>query len=152
MSLFETLKQFFSAPGGSDAAHSGDRDPLMLRVVLLLEAVGAKQEFAETERAVIQGLLRNRYGLSDGEIHDLIAMAAEHHHEAADVYLFSRELSGAMGPEQRKLLMTEIWDVIFADGVVDEDEELFARKMQKMLRLDHPTWIETKLAAKNAAG
>jgi len=146
MSLFDTLKEIFS----QDQNRSTDRevDPMVLRAALLLETAMHDDEFALEEREAIKDLLADRYGLGENKVDDLIEFAATKLNEVADVYLFTRSLGRDMSIEERKELMTEIWQIIFADGRVDKHEEHFARKMQKMLRLDHPTWIEARQEAR----
>ena len=145
MSLFTRLKKMFET---QQAEADNEMDPLMLRAILLLETAIYDDDLAAEEMAAIAALLARRYGLTHVEIGELLVCAQQHREGAPDVYLFTRSLCRDMSIDERKQLMIEIWQVIFADGRVDDHEDHFARKMQSMLRLDHPTWIETKQTAK----
>ncbi|MDJ0838462.1 MAG: TerB family tellurite resistance protein [Acidobacteriota bacterium] len=147
MALFDAIKNFFT-PETPEPEKATQGDPMVIRVILLLETATYDSEFAPEERAAIERLLGERYELSDQEIHELLALARSRREAVPDIYSFTRELANAMSAPERMQMMTEIWQIIFADGRVDAEEEHFARKMQKLLRLDHPTWIEAKIAAR----
>ncbi len=146
MSLFNSLKAIFYQD--NPERHEGEVDPMVLRAIVLLETALHDDEFALEERDAIKQLLADRYGLGENKVEDLLEFASSKLEKAADVYLFTRTLGRDMPNEERKELMTEIWQIIFADGRVDKHEEHFARKMQKMLRLDHPTWVEARQDAR----
>ena len=146
MALFDTLKSFFAQEDTTAPAPS--EDPLTQRVVLLLETAGADFRAAPEEAAAIEKLLITRYDLSAEETGELIALARKRLEDMGDIYTVTRALTKVMSPEERLELMTEIWEIIFADGRLDAEEEHFARKMGKLLHLDHPTWISAKLAAR----
>ena len=147
MALFDMIKQIFAPDAGPPQAPGPDQNPLVIRVILLLETASYDNEFAPEERQAIKRLLRDSYGLSPEETKELITLARSRREAVADIYVFTRELANAMNMEERLQMMTEIWEIIFADGRVDAQEEHFARKMQKLLRIDHPTWIAAKQAA-----
>jgi len=146
MALFDALKAIFTEPDRASGEEA--LDPMTQRVILLLETAGADFKREPEEAATIETLLRDRYGLSAAEIEELIPLAESHQAEMGDVYDVTRVLAKDMSIDERCALMTEIWEVIFADGRLDAHEEHFARKMGKLLRLDHPTWIKAKQAAK----
>ena len=150
MALFDMLKNFFAPESPAVAETEAENDPLVIRVILLLETATYDSEFAAEEREAIERLLRQRYQLSQEETAELMGLARQRREAVPDIYQFTRKLAGAMDPSARQQSMTEIWEIIFADGRVEAEEEHFARKMQKLLRLDHPTWIAAKQAARQA--
>ena len=148
MALFDTILSFFNSE--QQAAREEKPDPLVLRAILLIETASYDSEFADEERNTIVNMLSRAHDLSTEQVEELMTRAAKRREGVADVYQFTRDLAADMDMAARKNLMADIWRVIFADGQVDEHEEHFARLMQKMLRLDHPTWIAAKLEAKEA--
>lgn len=145
MSLFQQLVGFFS--GNPVQEDQEPEHPLLPRAALLLEAATYDDDFAQEEREKIAGLLQNIYGVEAHEVEPLLKLAAEKSHGATDLYDLTRELSNNLSLEERFELMCELWMVVLADGVVHKNEELFVRKMQKLLRMDHSAWIKAKLQA-----
>jgi len=146
MSLFRQLATFFSS--GECVAEPGEEHPLLQRVALLLEAAAYDDEFSPEERRKITSLLTVDYGLAAEEITPLLAMAKAKTEAATDLYDLSRDLRKSLSGEDRSELMYQLWQVILADGVIHPNEDLFARKMQKLLRLDMPTWVQARSRAR----
>ena len=139
MSLFSILKDLFATEETPQEA----QHPQLSRVVLLLEAAIYDADFAAVERQTIETILSTHYDMTAAEAHELIELAAEHRERFPDIHAFTRELA-RLPIEQRRVLMEEIWQVIYADEKIEATEELYARKMQKLLRLDHSEWIAAK--------
>ncbi len=148
LTLLDEIKKFFAQPEKAlEPEH-----PQLNRAVILLETAIYDQEFADEERAMIEGLLRDKYGVPDHELDGLLKLAWAKRDQFPDIHAFTRLANDRMSPEEKKELMVEIWQIILADDRVDQHEEHFARKMQKLLRLDHPTWIACKFEAKARSG
>ncbi len=147
MSLFQQLVGFFAGEG-TDKKVDEEEHPCLPRVVLLLEAATYDDDFAQVEREKIKWLLVHRYGIEKDDVAPLLELAAEKSQTATDLFELTRELSKLLSIQDRTELMYEIWQVILADGHIHKNEELFARKMQKLLRLDHSAWIRARLRAK----
>jgi len=146
MSLFQQLVGFFS---GNDVSELKEPEhPLLPRLALLLEAATYDDEFAREEKTKIAHLLCDVYGIQETEVDPLLEMAAEKSRKATDLHELTRDLSNSLSLEERAELMCELWMVVLADGVIHPNEDLFVRKMQKLLRMDRSAWIEAKLEAK----
>ncbi len=49
--------------------------------------------------------------------------------------------------DERKLIMEEVWSVIYADGTLDSHEDYLVHKLANLLRLRHSEMIEAKVKA-----
>ena len=144
MAFLDQLKQFFAQP---EAETQAPEHPQLARTALLLEVASHDDEFAEQERRFIQRLLAGKYEVPESEFDALLNLARQKRDRLPDVYSLTKELNNHLDNAQRLELMTEVWQLIFADDRVDPNEEHLARKLQKLLRLDHPTWIAAKMEA-----
>lgn len=149
MSIFDQVKRFW----GNLEPQPSEREPVpehpqLARIVLLVEAATYDDHFADEEQGLIHRLLTGKYGVLESDIESLMALARDKRDSLADIYSVTRELNKALTIDQKIELMTEIWQVILADHQIDKQEDLFARKMQKLLRLDAEVWIGAKLEAK----
>ena len=147
MSIFQQIKSLFSdqPDPGQITMH-----PHLGRAVLLLEAAVYDHHYSDDEKLLIEKIFKDKYGLDTAETDDLLELAEKERARFPDLQSFTRDMVGAMGLEERQELMTEVWRVIFADGMVDPHEEHLARKLQKLLRLNHSHWIAAKIAAQEA--
>lgn len=112
-------------------------------MILLLEAAIYDADFADVERQTILDILCDHYEMTPEEAEHLIEVAGQHRERFADIHTFTREIA-RLEPEDRLEVMYQIWQVVYADEKLEAMEEHYARKMQKLLRLDHSQWIAAK--------
>jgi uncharacterized tellurite resistance protein B-like protein len=111
-----------------------DRDGLHTAVaVLLVEAARMDDHFDEAERATIEWLLGTRFQLSAEETRDLLAHAEKTAEQSHQYYPFTRLTVERMTPGQRVQLIEMLWEVAYADGVVDPDEEVLLRRVAGLI-------------------
>lgn len=143
MSIFQSLVEYFKKPEDEGRVPH----PHLLRVVMLLETAHLDDDFSNDEREVIQKLLSDKYGLNSKEIESLHQMADERREGAHDIYHFTREINQRMSKEEKIELLTEIWQVILADGVVDKYEDHLAGRLKTLFRLDRADWAVARQRA-----
>ena len=52
---------------------------------------------------------------------------------------------------ERYQLVEAMWQVAYADGVIDPQEEAVIRQVSDLIYLDHSAFIKAKISAKNTA-
>ncbi len=144
MSFFERVRLFFS----SESKEATYEDPMLYRVVLLLEVAMFDDDFDDSEKALIVRLLENKYQLSRPEIEDLLALAEAKRAQSHDIFAHTSRINEWLSLEDRADLMKEIWQVIFADDKLTPQEDHLARRLRTLLRLDHQHWAQAKLDAR----
>ncbi|CAM2066603.1 TerB family tellurite resistance protein [Sulfidibacter corallicola] len=144
MSLFTRLLDMFSNEPEQQEAD----DPLLVRAALLLETACFDDDFAPSERQLIVRLLEHKYQLEPSEIKELFETANQRRSERHDIFVFTNRINEVLSLEERAELMTEIWQVIFADDKVTPEEEHLARRLRTLLRLDHQHWAKAKQDAR----
>ena len=55
-----------------------------------------------------------------------------------------------MSVSERCTLIEQLWDIAYADGVIDKYEEAAIRKVSELLYVPHSDFIKAKLMAANA--
>ncbi|CAM2008139.1 tellurite resistance TerB family protein [Acanthopleuribacter pedis] len=146
MSFFERVRLFFS----SESKQEQQEDPLLYRVVLLLEVAMFDDEFDNREKALIVHLLETKYGLNREEIEALLTLADEKRAQSHDIFAHTSRINDWLSLEDRADLMKEIWQVIFADDKLTPQEDHLARRLRTLLRLDHQHWAQAKQDAREA--
>lgn len=100
---------------------------------VLVEAAHADGTYLESERAVIDRILAERFGLDADGAARLRASGEEAHAEAADLVRFTRVLKDAIPIEERVDVIEAVWRVIYADDEREAHEANLVRRLCGLL-------------------
>lgn len=146
--IFAALSRLLSSP--SQAVP----DLRLSVAVLLLEAARQDDNFDARERAVILKLLATRFALSPGECERLIAEAQSHADELVQLHGHTSAIAAQMTPAERIGLIEMLWDVAYADGVLDPEEDLLIRRVAGLIYVGDRERVlaRQRAAARHGAG
>jgi uncharacterized tellurite resistance protein B-like protein len=118
------------AGDGAAAGGRRPRDELQLALAaLLVEAAHSDDRFDDSERAVIVRLLEQRFGLSAATARELLAAAEQAVERSAELFHFIRVINDRLSVEERIELIEMLWEVAYADGVLDQYEDSLLRRI-----------------------
>ena len=120
----------FRAPEPSRLTHEDSRLAL---TALLVRVARADHDYAEAERAMIQKLLMERYGLSTDAATPLRAEAEDLEAKAPDTVRFTRVVKETVPYEHRETVVEALWSVVLADDRRDHNEDGFMRLVVSLL-------------------
>lgn len=112
--------------------------------VLLLEVGKADFELSSDERLVIETVLSQRFELTKDEANAVLTYALAEHEHYTSSHPFIRMLNEELEPEAKLSLLEGLWEVAYADGVLDKYEEYHVRKIADWLYLSHSDFIRLK--------
>lgn len=120
--LGQVLDNLMSGDSAKEDADTTD-DTRLAAAALLVHAstIDGYIEEAETER--LQSVLKDRYGLSVDQMHELVVAAERSERDAVDIYSFTSKLKKALAEEERLEIIEMMWEIAFADGEVHGYEE-----------------------------
>ena len=120
--LGQVLDNLMAGDNANEEAEKLD-DTRLAAAALLVHAstIDGYVEEAETER--LQAVLKERYGLSDDQLHELMVAAERSERDAVDIYSFTSKLKKALSEEERLEIIEMMWKIAFADGEVHGFEE-----------------------------
>lgn len=127
--MLDQLKALFA--GAADAPPEQDLRTAV--AALLVEAAWSADGFAPAEQNTIECLLRARFGISTADARSLMELGDRAGRASADVLRFIHRILNGMAPEQRIDLVEMLWDVAFADGQLDPEEERLIAKIAGLL-------------------
>jgi uncharacterized tellurite resistance protein B-like protein len=117
-----------SAPAGADE--------LQLAVAaLLVEAARMDDNFGADERAAIERLLAARFDLTPGAVHKLVEAAEEKMRDATQYFPFTHAITTQLSTEQRIDIIEMLWEVAYADGVLDPQEDMLLRQIAGLIHV-----------------
>jgi uncharacterized tellurite resistance protein B-like protein len=124
--FFDQLMSLFKCPE-PEANPSGD---LRIAVaILLLEAAHRDEHFDPDERATIERLLTERFSLSQSECARLMEVSEAASARNVQLYPYTQAVFQHMAPEERVRFVEMLWEVAYADGVLDPEEDALIRKL-----------------------
>ncbi len=100
---------------------------------LLVEAAMRDDVFEGAERAAIERLLAVRFDLGPEATAELMKLSEGAKHESLELFGFVRKLIKDMDEDQRIEVIEMLWEVAYADGVLDAHEDAMIRKVAGLL-------------------
>ena len=122
--MFSALLRLLDAPAAAPA-----QDLRLSVAVLLLEAARQDDTFDAREREKIESLLISRFDISAAECTALMTAAEARASQMTQLHGHTSHIAQAMSPEERVHLIEMLWDVAYADGVLDPEEDLLIRRI-----------------------
>lgn len=143
--LTNFLDAFFAKPTVSQRSASESYQQQHAVAVLMLDVARSDWETAPEEKAAIQQSLQNRFDLSAEEASELLTEAAKTLDQEVSMHAHLAALNQQWSPDERRLLLDELWSVAFADGVLSKYEEHTIRRLAELLHVPHREFIKAKL-------
>lgn len=143
--MFDRIRALF-ADDADDKTESLDESEAV--ATLLAHAAYADGVFQDAEHAMVLQLLAKRYELAPAAANDLLQKAETRVKESVELYGVTKTAKDIFSHGERLDLMEMIWEVVLADGVVDEFE---ANLMRRLAGLMYVTDQESGAARKRAA-
>jgi uncharacterized tellurite resistance protein B-like protein len=128
--MIEQILAWFSGAAGTSAGTRRPRDELQLALAaLLVEAAEADDHFDDSERRVIADLLERRFKLSRAQALTLLDAAKQAAESSAELYHFTHTINERLSLAERIELVDMLWEVAYADGVLDKFEDSLLRRV-----------------------
>ncbi len=147
--MFRAFKKIIL--GDEDEKRPAADDELPLAIcTLLLEAAHADDHFHPREEARLEQIVRERFSLSPEASAALLERARRQSAENIDLYPLTNLINQHYQTEEKCRLLEQVWQVVYADGVLDQYEDHLMHKLATLLQLSHRQLIDAKLQAKAA--
>lgn len=129
--MFERL---IAALGGEEGHGQDPVDAGRVAIsAILVEAARSDDAYLAPERATIDRVLAERFGLSRDEAAALRLRGEEAQAQAVDLVRFTRAIKDAVPHEDRVAVIEAVWRVIYADAALDADEDSLIRRLCGLL-------------------
>ena len=142
--MFADLLRRLTAPAPDQMP---DTDARLALGALLVRLARTDGDYAPEEKARIDRILAERYGLADPAA--LRAQCEELEAEAPDTVRFTRAIKAAVPYVDRRAVIVSMWEIVLADGVRDEDENSMMRLVAPMLGVEDQDSNAARIAIEN---
>ena len=143
----KSLKDFFERSIQDSADHPGsgtDNRVELSAAVLMIEISLADSSIGDDELAVIENALVEHFDISEEQVDELIDLARREVDIAVSLHDFTRMLNNNLEASEKIRIIELLWQVAFADAVLDKYEEYYIRKIADLLYISHKDYIRTK--------
>lgn len=90
-------------------------------------------KFDEYERGTIEHLLEQKFELTHDQTQELLAVAEGTAERSHQLHPFTRLAVERMEPKRRIRLIEMLWEVAYADGKLDPDEDVLLRRVAGLI-------------------
>jgi len=118
---------------GSDPPTRAGDDLQTAVAVLLVTAARMDDHFDQSERNAIRDLLAERFSLSRDAVAQLLDVAASRSEKSTQIFPYTRTLVERTDAEERIALVEMLWEVAYADGLLDPDEDALVRRVAGLI-------------------
>lgn len=151
LSPFKTLLSQFFMPDDGQSLVNEAHSLQLATAVLLVEVMRSDTHVSAAERAATVTALRSRFALNDAELARLLAQAEDTAKGANDYFRFTSAMNDQCTQPQKIQVVEYMWQVAYADGHLDANENHLISKIAGLLHVTHGEYIAAKMHAKEAA-
>lgn len=151
LSPFKNLLTQFFMPDNGQASVDDARSLQLATAVLLVEVMRSDTTVSAMERSSALSALRTKFALSDDELARLLVQAEDTAKGANDYFRFTSAMNEQFTQAEKIQVVEYMWQVAFADGHLDANENHLISKIAGLLHVTHGEYIAAKLHAKEAA-
>ncbi len=128
--MFADILRRLAAP---EPEQLSDPDARVALGALLVRIAKADGEYAAIEVKTIDQILSARYGIGADEATALRKECEQLEAEAPDTVRFTRAIKDAVVHDDRVAVVSDLWKLVMADGVRDDEEDSIMRMVTSLL-------------------
>jgi uncharacterized tellurite resistance protein B-like protein len=110
-----------------------DTDARLALTALLVRVARSDNDYAASERKLIEDIAKTRYGLGPEAAAELRAEGEALEAEAPDTVRFTRAIKDAVPYDHRLAVIEALWKVVLADGTRSDEEDSLLRLVTNLL-------------------
>ncbi|MGE0716880.1 MAG: TerB family tellurite resistance protein [Alphaproteobacteria bacterium] len=132
--MIDRLLELFS-PAGRRGGIAPTGELEIAVAALLVEAARMDDHFDAAERSAVRAILARRFGLDEAATARLLAAAEEAAGRSAGLYRFVHRITDALDADQRIGVVEMLWEVAYADGELDPQEDALIRRIAGLVHV-----------------
>jgi len=117
---------------------------------LMIEMMRMDDHIHDDEEAALLVLIKDKFELSDEETNELVNLAKSELKDSTDYYQFTSLINKQFSYAEKIHVIELLWQLAYADNVLDQDEEYLVRKISELIYVSHVDFITAKHKARPA--
>ena len=136
-------------PVGDDSKLLSTHQKNVAIAALLVEVALADHKFSNAEVQQLSESLTRRFFLTKDEITDLVECAKDETSRATSLNQFTQLINQCCNQQEKFTLVTAMWEIAYADNVLDKYEDYIIRKIADLIYVPHAAFIRAKNIVKS---
>ena len=136
--MFAAIRDFFDdmMPTAKDGSPTFNmKDKRLSAAVLMAYAIAADGKVTIEEQKKLLSVLQKHYKLSGNEADLLADKAREAQARSVDFFQFTNSLKNQMDMSERLGLIEDMWEMVYADGELHEQEDNLVWRVAELLNV-----------------
>ncbi len=152
--MIDAIRRFFAelTTDGGDKVTMGEEQVRLAVAALLFRVIAIDGVVSEEERETLSDVLRRHFDLDPQTTMSLVEAAEDAEAEAVDLYGFTSILKSRLDAADRERIIEMMWQLVYADGKVDEFENNVVWRVAELLGISTQTRIRLKQTVRDRAG
>ena len=149
--MVNTIKQFFekyAKPSSEDSDTISEHALQIATAALLVEMMRADANISAEEKEKVSDTMCKKFNITSEEATALIELAHDKVWEATGYFEFTSLMNKGFSHEQKIKVIEHLWEIAYADGILDKHEEYMVRKIADLIYVSHKDFINAKLRVK----
>ena len=143
--MFQFLKNLFSKEDSIVYEEKNEYDPLTIACMLAHEVARSDGDVSESELNSIKELIL----LNDrDDSEQILKEISEFSNKNSSFYDFVKKINETFSNEEKENLISVLWDVSFADGILETHEERLIRRIADLINIKDVRVLKLKHKSK----
>jgi len=121
----------------------------LIALCLAFEVANADNEIDEREKDLILGKIKNTIDISVLNEKEIYNVIKEESYKRVSFYDIIHDINANLDKEEKIKILRLLWEIAYADDVLDVDEEKIIRRSAEMLGIKPSIVLKTKEEFKN---
>jgi uncharacterized tellurite resistance protein B-like protein len=148
--MLDAIRRFVAELGLGEAPHPLDEnDHRLAAAALLHHVIAVDGEVSEEETARLRQVLMRQFALDGDDAERLMEEAEAADLESVDLYSFTSVLKRRLDEAGRERVIAMMWQMVYADGVVNEFEDNVVWRVAELLGISNRDRIRLKKAVQD---
>ncbi|VAW94549.1 hypothetical protein MNBD_GAMMA21-2966 [hydrothermal vent metagenome] len=148
--MLTKLRIFFDSIGEMNAGAGLSEEQIQhAAAVLLVEAMMADHQVAETELQQLLSSLQELFHINPEQSEELMRLARDKHDVLVSLHEMTSIINETRDQQLKKNIVFGMWCIALADENKDKYEEHLIRKVAELLHISHGDFIQARLRAEN---
>ncbi|MDB5522668.1 MAG: hypothetical protein JWM58_431 [Rhizobium sp.] len=146
--MFDRLMAFLNSLGGD--APVAEPDSVAVAVIALaLNVIQADGIVADSEKDMLESVIRAYFNLSKGEFDVMLNAARRQEEDAIDLFRFTSRVNRALDERQKAEFIGMLWQIVHADNSRNELEDHLVWRIAELIGVSGRERVNKRLEAEN---
>jgi uncharacterized tellurite resistance protein B-like protein len=143
--MLNKIKNFFETNlMSSEPAVNQAHQLKLATAALLIEMMTQDDEVHADEQQAVKNSLSEKFNLTKDETHELYELAYQESRNATDYHQFTSLIAKHFSQPQKIKIIEYLWQVAYADKVLDKYEEHMVRRIADLIHVSHKDFLQAK--------